>query len=281
MSPWILIPCLVRLRTEFDVIAPARDRKSDGSMGDTAHAGAGTSDHLPDEDFAKLRAKDPDRTNEVHAIDVDDDLRTAGLSMETVVQFLVGRCRAGTEQRLRYIIHNRRIWEASNGWRQRAYTGENAHTEHAHFSASYESAHEMSTASWHLEDLIRKEEPMATQFNADDKAELVIAAKAPTVLTNWPAGGGQKSDVGNGVLNAGIPDSLTPGTLRVPLWTVIAGLMDEVKALRTEVGLLGGSLAAIGSGVNSLMEDPADVGASQQIVACVRYYHEEVAPPAP
>jgi hypothetical protein len=168
MSPWILIPCLVRLRAEFDVIAPGRDRKSDGSRGDTAHAGAGTSDHLPDEDFAKLRAKDPDRTNEVHAIDVDDDLRTAGLSMEAVVQFLVGRCRAGTEQRLRYIIYNRRIWEASNGWRGRPYTGENAHTEHAHFSASYETKHEMSTASWHLEDLIRKEEPMAlTQADID------------------------------------------------------------------------------------------------------------------
>lgn len=154
MADWILIPCLVRLRTEFNLIAPARDRASDGSIGDTAHAGGGTSDHLPDEDFPALRGKDSDGRNEVHALDVDADLRTPGLTMEQVVQFLLGRCRSGAETRLRYIIFNRRIWEAANGWRQRAYSGKNLHTEHAHFSASYDSAREASTASWHLEDLV-------------------------------------------------------------------------------------------------------------------------------
>src|SRR5689334_1865909 len=132
MADWILVPCLVRLRTEFDRIAPDRDRTTDGSIGDTAHQGT-VSDHNPDE-TGSVPVHDADSRNEVHAIDVDVDLRTPGLTMEEVVQFLLGRCRSGAETRLRYIIFNRRIWEASNGWKQRAYTGASAHTEHAHFS---------------------------------------------------------------------------------------------------------------------------------------------------
>lgn len=154
MADWTLIPCLVRLRAEFDDIAPGRGRESDGTVGDTAHAGGGVSDHLPDEDFPRLRDKDADSRNEVHAIDVDADLRTPGLTMEQAVQHLLERCRSGAETRLRYVIYNRRIWEASNGWRQRAYDGPNPHDKHAHFSASYNSTREASTASWQLEDLV-------------------------------------------------------------------------------------------------------------------------------
>jgi hypothetical protein len=152
MADWILVPCLVQLRTEFNRIAPNRDRTTDGSIGDTAHQGT-VSDHNPDE-TGSVPVHDADTRNEVHAIDVDVDLRVSGLTMEKVVQFLLGRCRSGAENRLRYIIYNRRIWEASNGWQQRAYTGANTHTAHAHFSASYVTSREASTASWHLEDLM-------------------------------------------------------------------------------------------------------------------------------
>jgi hypothetical protein len=160
VAGWILIACLKELFAEFDRIAPGRDHASDGSIGDTAHQNE-VSDHNPDE-TGSVPIHDADHTNEVHAIDVDDDLRVPGLSMETVVQFLLGRCRSGAEKRLRYIIYNRRIWEASNGWKQGAYTGASPHTEHAHFSASYDTAKEASTASWHLEDI-----PVA--LTADDK----------------------------------------------------------------------------------------------------------------
>jgi hypothetical protein len=163
MADWMLVPCLAKLREEFNAIAPGRDRSSDGSIGDRAHAAGGTSDHLPDEEFPRLRGKDADSRNEVHAIDVDVDLRTPGLSMEDVVQHLLFRCRAGAETRLRYIIYNRRIWEASNDWRQRAYSGDNPHDHHAHFSASYDTRKEASVASWQLEDI-----PVA--LTADDKA---------------------------------------------------------------------------------------------------------------
>jgi hypothetical protein len=151
MADWILIACLKELFVEFDRIAPHRDHASDGSIGDTAHQEE-VSDHNDDE-IGKVPIHDADHIHEVHAIDVDDDLHEPGLSMENVVQFLLGRCRSGAEKRLRYIIYNRRIWEASNGWRERPYTGASPHTEHAHFSASYDSNREASTASWHLEDI--------------------------------------------------------------------------------------------------------------------------------
>jgi hypothetical protein len=142
----------VQLRTEFNRIAPNRDRASDGSIGDPAHQNT-VSDHNPDE-TGSVPIRDADSINEVHAIDVDVDLRVPGLTMERVVQFLLGRCRSGAENRLRYIIYNRRIWQASNGWAQQSYGGANPHTAHAHFSASYDTAREASTASWHLEELV-------------------------------------------------------------------------------------------------------------------------------
>src|SRR3954466_5324251 len=163
MASWILIPCLKCLFAEFDRIAPSRDHASDGSIGNAAHERE-VSDHNADE-VGKVPIHDADHVNEVHAIDVDNNLNESDLTMEKVVQFLLGRCRSGAEKRLRYIIYNRRIWSANSGWSQKAYTGPSAHIEHAHFSASYESALEASTASWHLEDI-----PVA--LTPDDKTWL-------------------------------------------------------------------------------------------------------------
>lgn len=151
MAGWILVPCLAKLRDEFNTIAPSRDKASDGTIGDAAHQRE-VSDHNDDE-VGSVPIHDADRVHEVHAWDADNDLRESDLSMEKVVQFVLGRCRSDAEKRLRYIIWNRRIWEASNKWKQRPYTGPSPHTEHGHFSASYESALEASTASWHLEDI--------------------------------------------------------------------------------------------------------------------------------
>ncbi|WP_430789611.1 hypothetical protein [Actinoplanes sp. G11-F43] len=151
MAGWVLVPCLVQLRTELNRLAPERDRTSDGTIGDTAHQSR-VSDHNDDE-VGRVPIRDADSKHEVHAVDLDVDLREPNLTMEMVVQHVVRRCRSGAERRLRYVIYNRRIWEASSGWRQRAYGGDNAHTQHAHFSSSYETKLEASTASWHLEDI--------------------------------------------------------------------------------------------------------------------------------
>jgi hypothetical protein len=151
MASWILVPCLGQLRTDLNRLAPNRDKGSDGTIGDTAHQSR-VSDHNDDE-VGRVPIRDADAKHEVHALDLDVNLREPNLTMEMVVQHVVARCRSGAENRLRYIIFNRRIWEASNGWRQRAYSGDNPHDKHAHFSASYDSWHEASTASWRLEDI--------------------------------------------------------------------------------------------------------------------------------
>jgi hypothetical protein len=148
MASWILVPCLVTLRDEFNRLAPNRDKASDGSIGDTAHAYS-SSDHNPDE-TGTTPYEDADRRNEVHAIDVDDDLRKAGWTMNRCLQIIIGRHRQGRDDRLQNVIYNRRIWSRSWGWTARAYTGASTHTEHAHFSARYTTAQENDTSPWGL-----------------------------------------------------------------------------------------------------------------------------------
>lgn len=153
-----LCPSGATLRAEFNTLAPARDHASDGWIGDAAHQQE-DSDH------------NPDARGVVHAIDVDDDLNESDLTMERVVQFLIGRCRTGAERRLTYVIYNRRIWSASHSWTQRTYTGKSPHTEHAHFSFTVTA--EGNTSPWHLGDI-----PVALT-DADKKwfiAELDAAA---------------------------------------------------------------------------------------------------------
>jgi hypothetical protein len=197
MADWVLIPCLKALFAEFDHIAPGRDKASDGSIGDTAHQQE-TSDHNPDE-TGSVPIHDSDHVNEVHAIDVDNNLNESDLTMEKVVQFLLGRCRSGAEKRLRYIIYNRRIWSASSGWVQKTYTGKSPHTEHAHLSASYNSNHEADTSSWRLEDI-----PVA--LTAADKVWILDA-----IRSNSTTAAGVRSAI-ESELNSGIPGADLPGS---------------------------------------------------------------------
>jgi len=140
-----LAPCLVTLRDEFNKLNPNRDKTTDGWIGDAAHA-SGPSDHNPDADGI------------VHAIDVDETGPWPnGATMEKLVQYLVAECRKSGESgkdrgRLKYIIYERRIWEASNGWAQRSYTGSNPHDKHAHISCEYASTYENDKTSWGLYD---------------------------------------------------------------------------------------------------------------------------------
>jgi hypothetical protein len=175
MSAWEVVPCLLTLRTEFNAIAPGRDKGADGTIGDTAHTSS--SDHTPDEDSDVLRDRDADSRNEVHALDIDVDLRTPGLTLEMCVMRILAQARDG-DRRLRYIIFNRRIWEAANNWAQYPYRGDDPHTNHAHFSASYVASQEARTDSWHLEDLVTLSETELDQIEARAKAGAAAALDA-------------------------------------------------------------------------------------------------------
>lgn len=135
MSNWVLTKGLTTWRSEINSVFPTRDKESDGSIGDTAHA-QGTSGHN-DEDSGHAEFNDWDGLNEVRAIDVDKDLRNPKFTMEQLIQWLVTLGRAGTYLPFRYFIFNGRIWRKSTGWKTQTYTGPNKHDHHAHFSGDY------------------------------------------------------------------------------------------------------------------------------------------------
>lgn len=224
MSEPGLVPCLKALRAEINTLAPNRDKSSDGWAGDAAHQSR-TSDHNWDE-TGNVPIRDADRVNEVHALDVDVDLREPGLTMRMIVQHLLKRCRGGREKRLRYIIFDRKIYEASNSWREREYKGASPHTEHAHFSASYETAREASTVSWGLEEI-------EVAMTAADKTWIknVIAAEVTKAVVAGiepvPA------RTATAVLSAKIGDKANPGRRVVDVFLDLAKLR----------GFLAGDLA--------------------------------------
>jgi hypothetical protein len=227
MASWILIEAGKSLFAAFDALAPDRDHASDGSIGDAAHA-AEVSDHNPDE-TGSVPIHDADKINEVHAVDVDSDLRTPGLSMETCVQFILSRCRAGAEKRLRYVIYNRRIWEASNGWDQRAYTGSSAHTEHAHFSFSYVTSLEASTASWHLEEIPVSLTPSdldKIQGIVDDRINELLLKQS--TLTEPDGTTTVQTPIGKAVLSQPVPRRA--GEKRVMTYVLLADLGAGIDA---------------------------------------------------
>jgi hypothetical protein len=242
MADWVLIPCLKVLFAEFDRIAPSRDHASDGSIGDLAHQNE-VSDHNRDEE-GSVPIHDADHINEVHAIDVDNNLRESDLTMEKVVQFLLARCRSGAEKRLRYMIYNRRIWSASSGWVQKTYTGASPHTEHGHFSASYETLLEASTASWRLEDIpvaltaADKEwiESRLDQRAREDLEDITALIEKQAATVAFASGGGQHSPVGDGVLNSSYPAE--PDAERSLFWVNLQRLQCDLTAVKTALGLL-------------------------------------------
>ncbi len=153
MSDWVLVPCLVTLRAEFNTVAPKRDRGSDGSIGDSNHKS--NSDHTPDEDSDPLRDHDADSKNEVHALDIDSSGPWPGgpAWFDAAVKRIVDRHRRGVDDRLHYVIWNRQIASRDiQNWTWRAYKSTtDPHTGHAHFSARYTTAQEQDTGPWGLE----------------------------------------------------------------------------------------------------------------------------------
>lgn len=253
MSDWVLIPCLKALFAEFDRIAPARDRASDGSIGDQRHQDE-VSDHNPDE-TGSVPIHDADHVNEIHAIDVDNNLREPDLTMEKVVQFLLARCRSGAEKRLRYIIYNRRIWSASSGWVQKTYTGASPHTEHAHFSASYVSSLEASTASWHLEDI--------DMPSAEEIANVVVA-KLHGVNANTLA-----RDPKTGAWDSGDGRATWWHTINGKnAWQVLYGTYKLAEAMAGKMDVpLSQVLAAVGDVDEQVLSALGEAGRSDEDVA--------------
>ena len=196
-ASWILIPCLVALRNEFNELSPKRDKASDGSIGNTAHAG-GSSDHNPDE-TGNTPSEDADHINEVHAIDVDSSGPWPnGATFDLLVNEIVTRHRQGLDDRLQNVIYNRRIASRTWGWTWRDYTGTSAHTEHGHFSGRYESVHESNTRPWGLTARFLQEDFPVDQntFN--------------TLMTGWAKSSAGRAAIADAVLHTPVGNEAYP-----------------------------------------------------------------------
>lgn len=111
----------VELRAFVDQHYPTRDKRSDGWIGDTAHASR-QSDH------------NPDAAGIVRAIDIDSDLRaTRPDEMARLVETLRDDAKNGRRP-ITYIIYNAKICSSKNKWAWRPYDGPNPHLHHAHIS---------------------------------------------------------------------------------------------------------------------------------------------------
>lgn len=126
-----LVPNLATLRDELDQRWPRRDRRSDGWIGDQAHA-SGTSGHNADES-GRAERQDADSKDEVRALDVDKDIDAAA-GDELFAELDRIRRTPDLRRRLIYIIYRRQIASASSGWVWQPYTGSNPHVEHGHLS---------------------------------------------------------------------------------------------------------------------------------------------------
>jgi len=118
-----LSKALVQLRTQVDDCYPDRDRRSDGTVGDTRHA-ARKSDHNPDEQ------------GWVRAIDIDRDL-AGKKGKPDLMPDLVDQIRLAAksgDKRISYIIFDGRIASSKKAWAWRPYDGINKHNHHAHVS---------------------------------------------------------------------------------------------------------------------------------------------------
>jgi hypothetical protein len=126
---WRLARGLDRLRSQINTRSPNRNKSSDGTIGDRAHA-ARASDHNP-------------RRGIVHALDLTHD---PGRGVDT--WSLADRMRLSKDPRIKYVISNRRIF-SSPGYTWRPYKGSNPHSRHVHISIR-DNPHADQTQDWKI-----------------------------------------------------------------------------------------------------------------------------------
>jgi hypothetical protein len=234
---WVLTKGLQNLRNQVNEAFPDRDKDSDGTIGDLAHMGRTSGHNADDTSGSKPEWDgDPDDTAEVRAWDMDVNLNAPPATAQQVVDHI--RHLPGVSAVLRYMIYNRRIYKASNGWYPEAYDGPSPHTEHIHFSGAYSQAADNNTSfDYRLEEI-----PVA--LTAADKAwiegRLDQRAKEDledisgllnklTETISFATGGGQHSPVGDAVLNSSYPAE--PDGQRQLVWVNLQRLQSDLTAV--------------------------------------------------
>lgn len=130
----LLAPALRRLRDEnINIRWPNRDRSTDGWIGDSSHQASGSPENGGSDHNPNVRGY-------VDAIDVDKD----GIHVPTVIAAAI------RSSAVHYVIWNRRIFSAKDGFAPRAYTGRSPHTDHIHISIQQLRTAELWTGTWRL-----------------------------------------------------------------------------------------------------------------------------------
>lgn len=220
---WEVVACLLVLRTEFNLVSPKRDKGADGTIGDDNHAS--TSDHTPDEISSALKNKDADNINEVHGLDIDStgpwpdgkrgDIKGSWFD-RTIHAIIAEERRRWLDPkdmcRLRYIIWMGRIYSQSNDFLGEVYHGDDPHTNHAHFSARYETRAESDTRPWG----VYKEDDFMTISQADFNK----------LMDGWAGTANGKKLIGEAVA------TLNVGSTAVPTRDLRAAIKDLENQLR-------------------------------------------------
>lgn len=116
-------PAAQRAIYDLDRSAPARSRKSDGTLPSAEHLKQSpTSDH-----------------NDGNAFDLTHDPAGGADGAKLSEQ-------ATTDDRAKYVIWSRRIWTPAKGWQP--YAGPNPHTEHVHVSVKAELRDDVRPWPW-------------------------------------------------------------------------------------------------------------------------------------
>lgn len=162
---WRVAKSLERLRAQINAAFPHRSKASDGTIGDPAHQSR-SSDHNPWVVDGAIGV--------VTAFDVTHDPAN-GCDAGKIAAAL----RASKDSRLKYIIWNRRIANASAvgaspAWTWRTYTGTNPHNHHCHISVRPEKAAFHDAQDWTFQGQQLPEEALAE--NAEDAERTLIAA---------------------------------------------------------------------------------------------------------
>lgn len=125
VSRWRIARSLDALLRKVNAAAPSRSKRSDGAIGDAAHA-TRDSDHNP---WVRVHG-----IGVVTARDFTHD-PAGGCDAGELAQSLVD----SRDPRIKYVIWNRRIASATTqSWTWRHYPGENPHTHHVHVSVASE-----------------------------------------------------------------------------------------------------------------------------------------------
>lgn len=207
MSNWRLAKSLTKLRDQINAAYPQRSKVSDGTIGDTAHQKAGTSDHLPNGDGV------------VTAIDITHSPAT-GFDARDLADTLV----ESQDRRIKYIIYNKRMVgsypaHGKPAWTWRPYTGSNPHTKHVHISVNGSKSLYDSAIEWALpesEPEIIKNGHVEPALPVAEPAETVSEKTITTTTTETPdATVEKKSIVSSFAANATVKEVATAGVSKL------------------------------------------------------------------